>query len=180
MKGIIVYKGKYGATAQYAQWLGAELNYPVCKVGTEAYKAIRDADTLVIGTSVYIGKLQISRWLRDNESELQYKKLYLFLVAGTPVSEKGTLQAYIQAGVPHSLQKKLKVYFLPGRLQVGKLSWKDRLMLKIGARLTKDPQEKKRMLADYDDVKKENIAGMVEDLRQLKASSTTAAQTTDH
>ena len=29
MKGIIIYKGKYGATAQYAQWLGEELNFPV-------------------------------------------------------------------------------------------------------------------------------------------------------
>jgi hypothetical protein len=41
------------------------------------------------------------------------------------------------------------------------LSWKDRFMLKMGARLTKDPAAKKTMPTDYNQVKKENITGLV-------------------
>ena len=29
MKGVIVYKSRYGATTQYANWLGEILQYPV-------------------------------------------------------------------------------------------------------------------------------------------------------
>jgi hypothetical protein len=41
------------------------------------------------------------------------------------------------------------------------LSWKDRFMLKMGARLAKNPGESKRMLTDYNSVKKENISGII-------------------
>ena len=29
MKGLIIFKGKYGATRQYAGWIGDELQLPV-------------------------------------------------------------------------------------------------------------------------------------------------------
>ena len=29
MKGLVIYKGKYGATEQYAMWIGQELQMPV-------------------------------------------------------------------------------------------------------------------------------------------------------
>ena len=38
-------------------------------------------------------------------------------------------------------------------------------MLKMGARLTKDPVEKKAMLTDFDHVKKENVFPIIEAVR---------------
>jgi menaquinone-dependent protoporphyrinogen IX oxidase len=170
MKGLIVYKGKYGATAQYAQWLGEELRFPVYSSPEADEKVLQEPGIVIIGTSVYIGKLQISHWLKINEPILQDKKLFLFLVAGTPPGEKEKLEVYIRSGVPASLQNKLSTCFLPGRLIIAKLSWKDRFMLKIGAGLTKDPGEKKRMLTDYDHVKKENISNLVQEIKKYQPS----------
>jgi menaquinone-dependent protoporphyrinogen IX oxidase len=166
MKGIIIYKGKYGATAQYAKWMGEDLNFPVYSSVNTSEKKLQESDIVIIGTSVYIGKLQITQWLKINEPILQDKKLFLFLVAGTPPDEKEKLEDYLRSGIPASLRNRITIYFLPGRLVINRLSWKDRFMLKMGAGLTKDPSEKKRMLADYDDVKKENIAAMLADIKK--------------
>ena len=122
MKGLIIYKGKYGATAQYAQWLGEELPFPVYTSPDVDQKELQESGVVIIGTSVYIGKLQISRWLKSNEHILQDKNLFLFLVAGTPPQEKEKLEADIRSGVPASLQSKFTIYFLPGRLIIAKLS----------------------------------------------------------
>jgi hypothetical protein len=42
------------------------------------------------------------------------------------------------------------------------LSAWDRFMLKMGARLTKNPVEKKAMLTDFDHVKKEKVIPIIE------------------
>ena len=123
MKGIVIYKGKYGATGQYAQWLGEALRFPVLTPDQADEKKLLEPGTVIIGTSVYIGKLQISQWLKMNEHVLQNKKLFFFLVAGTPAHEKEKLDSYIRSGVPASLQNKLSIFFLPGRLIISGLSW---------------------------------------------------------
>ena len=166
MKGIIVYKGKYGATAQYANWLSEELDFPVSAAQDIFDRDLRPYDVVIIGTSVYIGKLKITHWLKENMESLQRKKLFLFLVAGTPPEEKVKLEPYIQAGVPSKLLANCSVFFLPGRLCIKNLSWKDRFMLKMGARLAKDRQAKENMLTDYDNVKRENLAVLVSEIKK--------------
>lgn len=130
-------------------------------------------DFLVLGTSVYIGKLQIQKWLKDNLTNLRGKKIFLFQVAATPPEEKEKRQAYNRASIPSAIMKDCEFYFLPGRMIMQKLSWKDRFMLKMGARLAKDPAAKKVMLTDYDNVRKENIAALLNSVQEFSAISKT-------
>lgn len=166
MKGIIVYKGKYGATRQYAEWAATALNLPVAEAGAREER-LSGFDFLVIGTSVYMGKLLISQWLKKNLETLKTKKIYFFLVAGTPPHEREKLNSYILNGVPGEIRHQCEIYFLQGRLNTNRLSWKDRLMLRIGAALTKDPVAKKTMLTDFNYVKKENITGLVNSVKNF-------------
>jgi menaquinone-dependent protoporphyrinogen IX oxidase len=161
MKGIIIYKGRYGATAQYAKWLGAELWLPVVFSDQISGRRLAENDFFIIGSSVYIGKLEIKNWLKKNEAFLRNKPIFFFQVAGTPAEEKETREVYNKNSIPASLFSNCRFYYLQGKLSINKLSWIDRFMLKMGARLTKDPAVKKTMLSDYDDVKKENIGKMV-------------------
>lgn len=179
MKGIVIYKGKYGATQQYANWLGEKLNLPVTDSTNILGSELRQYDYLLIGSSVYIGKLQIQNWMKDNLSILRGKKIFLFQVATTPPVEQEKRQAYNRASIPSAILKNCEFYFLPGRMFMHKLSWKDRFMLKMGARLTKDAAAKKIMLTDYNNVKEENIAALLHAVRQYSVLSKPINQQTE-
>ena len=177
MKGLIVYKGKYGATQQYAQWLGEELNLPVAASDKIDGNDLLNYNFLVIGSSVYIGKLQISKWLKTNLASLKGKKIFFFQVAATPPDQKEKLETYIRSSVPEEIRNQSEFYFYPGKMIFNDLSWTDRFMLEMGARLTKDPAEKKGMLTDFNNVKKENIAVLASEVKNFCSSNKQSLQT---
>ena len=173
MKGIIIYKGKYGATEQYAKWLSEELNLSV-KTSEEIYGAeLTEYDFFLIGTSVYIGKLQIQKWLKSNLPFITGKKIILFQVAGSLPTDIKERESYNKACIPAPILGQCESYFLHGKMIVHELSWLDRFMLKMGARLEKDPATKKTMLTDYNDVKKEYITPIVKAVQSFLNSQKT-------
>jgi menaquinone-dependent protoporphyrinogen IX oxidase len=171
MKGVIIYEGKYGATQQYAKWISDELGFPVIPAGKIEKDTLNLYDIVVLGSPVYIGKLKIAGWLKKNFSFIRNKKLFLYQVAGAPPSEIKKREEFNSKSLPVKILERCKCYYLAGRLIISKLSWFDRFMLKMGARMTKDPVEKKGMLTDYDMVKRENINTMVADIRSCIGSA---------
>ena len=165
MKGLVIYKGKYGATKQYAMWIGQELQLPVASADRFHIDELPKYDFFILGSSVYIGKLEIKDWLKKNFNVLQNKKIFFFQVAGSPVEQIEKRQSYNKASLPPSILKKAQFYYLPGRMIMRNLSGWDRFMLKMGAKLAKDPVEKKAMLTDFDHVKKEKVIPIMEGVR---------------
>ena len=167
MKGIVIYKSKYGATRQYAQWIGDELKLPV--FATDELNAVKldSFDFVIAGSSVYIGKLLIKKWLKNNLEALRNKKIFLFVVSGTPADKKDKLDSYITASMPAEARNMCDIYFLPGKLIIKELSLLDRMMIKIGARLDKRTGAKKEMIRDYNGVKKENIVELLNALKKF-------------
>ena len=171
MKGLVIYKGKYGATKQYAMWVGQELQLPVASADRFHIDELPKYDYFIIGSSVYIGKLEIKDWLKKNFNVLQNKKIFFFQVAASPVEQIEKRQSYNKASLPTTIIEKIQFYYLPGRMIMRNLSAWDRFMLKMGAKLAKDPVEKKTMLTDFDHVKKENILPLIEAITILKGVS---------
>jgi menaquinone-dependent protoporphyrinogen IX oxidase len=165
MKGIIIYKGKYGATHQYAHSLGSMLHIPVILSDDVQGKDLDRFDYIILGSSVYIGKLQLSDWLKSNVVEIRYKKIFFFIVCGTSPDAKQKLASIARENIPEEIRKGCEVYFLHGRMIKKNLSWKDNILLRMGAMFTKDPDEKKNVLADFDAVKTENIVPLVKAVR---------------
>ena len=163
-KGAIIYSSRYGATRQYAEWLSEELKWPLLKAENTAYEDLISYETLIIGSSVYIGKLLIKAWLRINSPILGDKNLLFFIVCGTPASEKEEQDKIARTNIPRDIIGPANVFFLPGRVAMGKLSWRDRFMLKMGARLQKDPAKKAAMLKDVDGVRKELLAPILQNV----------------
>jgi len=167
MKGIIIYKGKYGATQQYAEWLSEELQLPAVKPENLTASNLPIYDFVIIGSSVYEGNLLIKNWLKKYAEIFQNKKVFLFIVCATPPTENKKLQTIAKNNIPAMLNHS-GVYFLQGRMILNQLSWMDRFMMKMGARLQKDPRVRKDMLQDFDAVKKENIAALVNAVKILR------------
>ena len=167
MKGIIIYKGKYGATRQYAAWLRDELGLQLVQADHCKSYHIELSDIIVIGTSIYVGKMQVSKWLKKNLDILKKKKVFLFVVCGTAMDETQKLESYLDASMPAELRHHCSTYFLPGRLVYKKLSSWDKFMLRMGAMLSKDPVVKEKMMTDYDSVKKECLSQLLADVKKV-------------
>lgn len=167
MKGLVIYKGRYGATKQYAAWIGNELGLAVASADRFPKDQVEKYDYFIIGSSVYIGKLEIRKWLKKNYKALVNKKTFLFQVAASPVSDIEQRQSYNATCVPAAILDKANVFFLPGRMIMRNLGWFDRFMLKMGARMAKDPAERTRMLTDFNDVKKEHILPLINAVKAL-------------
>lgn len=165
MKGLIIYKGKYGATRQYALWLGATLGVPVIFAGTETRQQLEEADYIILGSSIYIGKLQLRKWLQQRGGAIVNKRLFLFLVSGTPSSQKEKLQGYLAENIAEPVRSRCIPFFLPGKLEFNKLSWIDRLLLTIGSKLANDKTEDISM-EDYNEVKREHLEDIINAVRK--------------
>jgi menaquinone-dependent protoporphyrinogen IX oxidase len=166
MKGLVIYKGKYGATKQYAMWIGQELQLPVASADRFPVDELPNYDYFILGSSVYIGKLEIKDWLKKNFQVMQNKKIFLFQVAASPVEQIEKRESYNKASLSPAILENIQFYYyLSERMIMRNLSGWDRFMLNMGAKLTKDPVEKKTMLTDFDHVKKENIFPIIEAVR---------------
>jgi len=165
MKGLVIYKGKYGATKQYAIWIGQELQLTVASADRFPPDELSKYDYIILGSSVYIGKLEIKDWVKKNFLVLRNKKIFFFQVAGSPAEQIEKRESYNKASLPSTILEKIQFYYLPGRMIMRNLSGWHRFMLNMGAKLTKDPVEKKTMLTDFDHVKKENIFPIIEAVR---------------
>lgn len=170
MKGILIYKGKYGATQQYATWIGADTRLQVKCTHECEESDLRGKDFLVIGTSVYMGMLGIKEWLKMNLALLKGKKIFLFVVCGTPASETEKQEEYIRSSVPEQIRQHCTIWFLPGRLNYKKISWADKFLLRIGSIFAGNDKEKSRMLNGFDGVKRENVNVIVSDIKNFSES----------
>ena len=59
------------------------------------------------------------------------------------------------------------IFFLPGKMLYNELSRRDRWMLRIGAMFAASKQEKEKMLAGYDNVKKEHLAAITLEIKKM-------------
>lgn len=164
MKPIVIYQGKYGATKQYAQWIAESLNCRAIQPG-ELTNELDSADLLVLGSSVYIGKLQLRNWFKRNEMRIRNKSIILFIVCGTPAEKRVQLEGYVKSSVPGSIRQNCHIFYLPGRLVYNKLSGMDKFLLRMGAMLS-DAKTKKSMLTDYDSVKRENLEPVLKAIKE--------------
>lgn len=168
MKGLILYKGKYGATRDYAGFIGEALKWPVYTPEQLLTPTLNEADVLVIGSSVYAGRLLLHGWLKKHAEQLKNKKVFLFIVCATPAAKKDVLEQIARINIPAALREQVVVHFLRGRVVIKDLKWLDKLMLKLAAKGAKDPDEKQRMLYGFDAVNRENAFPLINTLKGLQ------------
>lgn len=161
MKGIVVYKGKYGATEQYAKWIGNSLRIPVYEEEDVNSIKLSEFDYVISGSSIYAGKLQLRKWLAAQKHILAGKKLFLFIVCGTPPQQQDEADRLLSANIDKALLNTMNVFFLRGRMIKAKLSLRDRAILSLGAAMQRNKADKEKMLADFDDVKKEHLDELI-------------------
>jgi len=168
MKGAIFFTGKFGSTKQYAQWISEATGFPVFDLNKEIPDST-DYDLLILGSSVFIGKLTISKWAKSNWKIIKDKSIILYSVSGTEPGHPD-LKKYITDSLPKEIIQRIKYVPLRGRLIMDKLPWWTRLILRIGSLGEKDPDTQKRMTQGFDFMEKSNIEPIIKWVRSKQKS----------
>ncbi len=165
MKGIIIFKSKYGSTRQYAEWLQEGTGYDLFAAGDEP-ENLSSYDIVVLGCFIVIGSLTNKSWVVANWPKIQDKKIALMVISAA--GDIQTCEKAMTGSLPANMLKKIHLFALPGRYIVEKLSFFDGLLIKVGSSLVKDPVAKKSMLTSMDNVKREHLQEIENYLTSLK------------
>jgi menaquinone-dependent protoporphyrinogen IX oxidase len=171
VNGIIIYKGKYGATEQYARMLAESTGFMIALPETVVEDELDRYDCFVLGSSVYIGKLQLKQFMDDHAGLLRKKILFIFIVCGTKPGDREKTDLIIKQNIPAELKSMARIYFMRGRMNKKKLTFKDGLLLRMGAFFTRNPVDKKNMLTDYDEVSSTNLFPLIQSIAEAGDSS---------
>lgn len=167
MNGIIIYKSKYGSTREYAEWLRAETGFTLFDV-KHCPRDLGGYDVVVLGCSVFAGKLNLASWLRQRWAQLQGKQVLLFV---THVNTgEGEFAKVVPQSLPEDIAQQLKVFPVGGRYNLQQMSFLDRTLIKMVSSMEKRPEVKAELLTERDFVKRENLNDILATLRDLAAS----------
>jgi menaquinone-dependent protoporphyrinogen IX oxidase len=160
LNGAVLYYGKHGSTRQYAEWIAEETRLPLIDLD-HSRPDLDFYDYLVLGSAVYIGRLFMHKWLKQNWEALRDKPVLLFSVSGT-AKDDPEFEEIKENSLPGEMWDELTFCPLRGRLNPGQLSWFLRTMLKIAGRMQKNPEARDRMTHGFDFVDREAIRPIVE------------------
>ncbi len=158
MKTLLLYASKHGATRNAAEKLAGQLEGEVKIINLQdkgsADVSVEDYERVIIGGSIYIGKIQksISKFCETNlEKLLKVKKLGLFICCG----EEAKALEQLAAAFPAELLKKAaaKGYF-GHELKLEKLNFVSRTMIKKITGVKKNESK----------IKEENIKKFAEEM----------------
>ena len=168
MKGIIIYKTKYGATEKYADLISDKTNLKAVSADDISIHKLDKYDYIIIGSPLYCFGLLLKGWIKKNEKELLRKKIFLFSVGGTPAEEKEALEKTIKRSISREMYKHIKYYHFRGVFKFEKLSFIDKLLMRIIMLLEKREIAKRKMREGFELIDKAYIGSLINDLKKLK------------
>jgi menaquinone-dependent protoporphyrinogen oxidase len=111
MKTILIYSTKYGCTEQAAKRIQAALGGETAlfNIMKDSVPPLDTYDTVILGGSVYIGKVQkqLTAYMSSHLEQLLDKNVSLFLCAGAPKGEEQAKE--LQNAFPEALFKQAVV-----------------------------------------------------------------------
>lgn len=137
MKTLILYATKYGSVEKVAKLIAEKIpNSVLQNIKRNKNVDIEDFERVIIGGSIYIGKIQkqISRFCSENLTALLQKEIGLFICAMNQ-EEKNKL---LQASFPDELLKRSKVSAnFGGEFQFEKMNFIEKAIVKKIANISK-------------------------------------------
>lgn len=141
MKGIILYKSKYGATKRYAQWLSEETGFEIRENSKVRVSDVKEYDVLILGGGIYASGVAGLDFLKKNIDQLGNKKIIVFCDGASPYEEKAFEEIR-----KHNMKGKLQdipFYYCRGTWDMESMNLVDRNLCKMlrKAVAKKDPAD---------------------------------------
>ncbi|SHJ31583.1 flavodoxin domain-containing protein [Pseudobutyrivibrio xylanivorans] len=141
MKGIVIYKSKYGATKRYAQWIAEETGFDIVDVKHAKIEDIKEYDTVVFGGGLYAQGIAGLSFLKKHIDALKDKQLYVFCDGASPI-EEGAISFIFDQNMKDYL-KMLPFFYFRGGWDMDNMSFVDRNLCKMLQKSVakKDPKD---------------------------------------
>ena len=155
MKGIIIYKSKYGSTKRYAEWIGEELNYPVVDAKSVKAGDLTEYDTIVYGGGLYAEVINGVILLTKNMAKLEGKKLVVYTTGITPLEyDEYYGKMVMEKNFKPEIREKIKMFHFLGKMILDELTPVHRTALKTLKKIMsskENPTEMEQLLVSLCD-----------------------------
>lgn len=129
MKTLIIYKSEHGATKQYAEWIHKDIkNSDLFEVDEFNILDLNNYTHIIIGSSVYGGKMATLPFLTENFEAIKNKKTFFFTVGLIPSSNMMSQKMYEM--IPSEIRSKIEYIKLPGQITYMKPNFLQRWIFK--------------------------------------------------
>ena len=95
MKGIVVYKSKYGSTKTYATWISEALEFDLYDAKNVSLKNLLEYDSIVYGGGLYAEVINGVHLITKNIDALEGKKIAIFSTGITPLDCREYYDKYV-------------------------------------------------------------------------------------
>lgn len=171
MKGIILYKSRYGNTKQYAEWLAQDLDFEVRDFSKFKKSEIDNYDQIVFGSGVYMSKMdKIKKVLKMFKD----KPIIIFACAGNAGVEKEIEDIKMNNFKNNELAFH-QFFYLPGGVDFSKVKGFMKFMINVFRKVMEKKKnrtyEEEQILKGFSEptnfVDKKHIAAMVEYIKNI-------------
>lgn len=141
MKGIILYKSKYGATRKYAEWLTEATGFDCIETEKAKISQVKEYDIIILGGGIYASGIAGLSFLKKNISQLRNKKVIVFCDGASPYDETA-----FQEVRAHNMKNDLSsipLFYCRGSWNMPAMGFLDKNLCKMLQKsvMKKEPQE---------------------------------------
>lgn len=129
---MIVYASRYGTSREYAVTIAEEKGYPLCSYN-ENPDNIKQYDEIIFVAPVYAGKIYaLDKFLKENNKLGEIKLTLVVVGVYNPNRENNTsnINKLVSEMLKKSKFKLQSIYHLHGKLEVDKLSFMHKMLIK--------------------------------------------------
>ena len=142
MKGIVIYKSKYGSTRKYAEWIRESTGFDMAEADKIKPDELSKYDTVIFGGGIYAGGIAGIAFLKKNISRLQGKTIVAYCCGASPYDED-FMKALKERNMPGELSS-IPLFYCRGGCDIANLHFADKTLCKmlVKAVSKKDPAKR--------------------------------------
>lgn len=139
---LVTYKSVTGFTEQYAKWIAEELNGTVMELKEVSAKTMSGYETIIFGGRFHAGLVDGLKKAKEFFTESTADKLVVFATGATPQTSTEIIEdAWKNNFTPDELEK-IPHFYMQSGLRYDKMTFGDKLMMKVFAAMVKRKKEK--------------------------------------
>jgi len=129
MKGIILYKSKYGATKKYVDWLSESTGFTCLETDKADIGMVSGYDVIVLGGGIYASGVAVLSFFKKNIVKLKDKKLIVFCCGASPF-DKDAFEEIVRRNMKDELEG-IPCFYCRGAWDEDRMSFRDRTLCRL-------------------------------------------------